>query len=554
MLQILFSWIVMGIASFLFGKVIVDTVYRNNLAVMGKLDIYVVTGLIFLNVYAQTFSIFYKVAGVACTILGILGIAAVAGYGFYLVKKKQKVSLGRLKAGWKKYHIIIIILCCIATMVWTNEIPGQYDTGLYHAQAIHWIEEYGVVKGLGNLHMRFAYNSAFMSLQALFSLEWLVGQSLHTLNGYFCLTGLLYALLTIRVVGSDSWKISDLLKAVMIIYIVQNRYDISSSGTDIWAMLLVFYVFIKWSESAEKDIKTVDIYCFLSLVGAYALTVKLSAAAVVILVLYPAVLLIKNKDIKKIMGNIVGGFAIVAPFLIRNVIISGYLIYPYPSLDLFQVDWKMNPEVVRKDAEDITIWGRSRVGEYTDAVWNWLPKWFMAQSMGNRILLLAGLLAVFICIWYIVQCARKKMGRETILFIAGIACLLVWLIGAPLMRYGIAYLYVVIALAIGAIPFRHRGKILSIIAAVVLIPMLCMYLTGVVKVGTYEQKRWIKQHEYIPRAATQYEVGNQSIWFPDEGDMMGYETFPGTPVKSQLDTLELRGTDLKDGFRTVMGK
>ena len=41
------------------------------------------------------------------------------------------------------------------------------DTGLYHAQAIRWIEEYGVVCGLGNLHSRFAYNSAAFALCAL---------------------------------------------------------------------------------------------------------------------------------------------------------------------------------------------------------------------------------------------------------------------------------------------------------------------------------------------------------------------------------------------------
>lgn len=67
------------------------------------------------------------------------------------------------------------------------------DTTLYHIQAVHWIEEYGVMPGLGNLHNRFAYNSAFMPLQALFSLRWLIGNSLHTLNGFICCVFLVYA-------------------------------------------------------------------------------------------------------------------------------------------------------------------------------------------------------------------------------------------------------------------------------------------------------------------------------------------------------------------------
>ena len=52
----------------------------------------------------------------------------------------------------------------------------HYDTGLYHAQAIRWIEEYGVVPGLANLHSRFGYNSASFALSAFFSETWLIGR------------------------------------------------------------------------------------------------------------------------------------------------------------------------------------------------------------------------------------------------------------------------------------------------------------------------------------------------------------------------------------------
>ena len=58
------------------------------------------------------------------------------------------------------------------------------DTGIYHAQAIRWYEEYGLVKGLGNLQQHFAYNSAYLAYAAAFSMKWLVGQSLHGTNGF----------------------------------------------------------------------------------------------------------------------------------------------------------------------------------------------------------------------------------------------------------------------------------------------------------------------------------------------------------------------------------
>ncbi|MDE7231701.1 MAG: hypothetical protein K2N37_01295, partial [Lachnospiraceae bacterium] len=200
MLTVLFSWMIIGGASLLFGKAITDSVYKDRLEEMGRPDIYMMTGIVFLNVFAQFFSLFYKVAGIACTILGLAGIVIVVVWAYGEIRRRKKWTLfpgceGKRLELWR---IAALLLAFVFTLLWTTQSPEQYDTGLYHAQAIRWIEDYGVVPGLGNLHMRLAYNSAFMSLQALFSLGWLLGQSLHTLNGFFCLAALCYAFSTMR--------------------------------------------------------------------------------------------------------------------------------------------------------------------------------------------------------------------------------------------------------------------------------------------------------------------------------------------------------------------
>ena len=57
------------------------------------------------------------------------------------------------------------------------------DTGIYHAQAIHWIELYPAVPGLGNLHTRFAFNSSWLVINAFFSFAFTGIQSFHALPG-----------------------------------------------------------------------------------------------------------------------------------------------------------------------------------------------------------------------------------------------------------------------------------------------------------------------------------------------------------------------------------
>ena len=45
--------------------------------------------------------------------------------------------------------------------------------------------------------------------------------------------------------------------------------------------------------------------------------------------------------------------------MIRSVMISGYLIYPYSVSDLFRVDWKLPEAVLNYDKIEIMVWGRA---------------------------------------------------------------------------------------------------------------------------------------------------------------------------------------------------
>lgn len=574
MVLVLFSWVIICGAALLFGKAVTDSVYGNYPEAMGRLDVYMVTGIVFLNIYAQLFSLFYKVAGIACTILGVAGIAVFfAGissipsllmqYGrFY----KRKLSPWRIGA---------VLLCFVFTLFWTLQSPGQYDTGLYHAQAIHWVEDYGVVPGLGNLHMRLAYNSAFMPLQALFSLGWIAGQSLHTLNGFFCLAALVYAFSTVRLWGEKSLRISDLLKCVMVVYVVQKAYDISSSGTDIEAMLLILYIFIKWSEFQENQWEDGALYGWLCLVSVYAATVKLSAACVAVLAFYPLYLFIKTKNGKAILAHVAGGLAVLVPWLIRNVIISGYLIYPYAGLDLFHPDWKMDKEVLASDSLDIRMFARGirSAAEYDDSLVGWVPRWFLAQGTGDRIAIIVGAVCIPFVIYQLVKSLRQRRYGLTALLSAAVINLIFWFFSAPHMRYGGPYIYVLVAIMLGVFaenaggrepvrekePVRRKTKaarrtavyevILRTAAVAVIGVFMLQYGWRLTKMPAMEARTLLRQPDYLAWPATQYPVDNVHIWMPDEGDLIGYFAFPATSQGKQLKVLRLRGESFEEGFR-----
>lgn len=572
MLTVLFSWVIICGAALLFGKAITDSVYRNHLEDMGHPDIYIVTGIVFLNVYAQFFSLFYKVAGIACSLLGMAGIVILfifIGKQFYR-KKNIRFFPGCVGEKLPLWRIVLIFVCFALTLLWTTQSPGQYDTGLYHAQAIRWVEDYGVVPGLGNLHMRLAYNSAFMSLQALFSLGWLIGQSLHSLNGFFCLAALVYVFSTVRLWGEKCLRTSDLLKCVMAVYVVQKEWDIASSGTDIEAMLLILYVLVKWSEYREKKKEEGVLYGWLCLVSVYAVTVKLSVAASVLLAFYPLYLFVKEKRVKAVVAHVAAGLVILAPWLIRNVIISGYLIYPYAGIDLFRFDWKMDPEILAKDSLDIKMFARGiqSAAEYDNSLAGWIPQWFLLQSMGDRIALIAGIVCLPVIFWLAVKNFRKKEYAWTIFSAVGTVNLVFWFFSAPHMRYGGPYIYILLVMTLGALMesgdglasfgekehIRRRVKaaaemVFRAAVTVVVLMFLVGYGSGVLRIPEMEPKDFVRQPDYLAWPATQYPVDNVHIWMPDEGDLIGYFAFPATSKARQLQVLRLRGEGFEEGFR-----
>ncbi|MGV2435393.1 MAG UNVERIFIED_CONTAM: hypothetical protein LVT10_11320 [Anaerolineae bacterium] len=39
--------------------------------------------------------------------------------------------------------------------------PARYDAGLYQIQSVMWSNQFPIVRGLGNLHGRLAFNNSF---------------------------------------------------------------------------------------------------------------------------------------------------------------------------------------------------------------------------------------------------------------------------------------------------------------------------------------------------------------------------------------------------------
>lgn len=180
-------------------------------------------------------------------------------------------------------------------------------------------------------------------------------------------------------------------------YLVNIFDEMISPASDYFMVLLAFYIVIKWLELLEKREEEILPYAFLCVLGVFLMTVKLSAALILLLTIYPACRLLREKRGKETGVYLGLGILTALPFFIRNVVISGWLVYPFTQLDLFDVVWKIPKGLADYDAREIQVWGRgyTDVAQFDMPVREWLPGWFRALAGSDKVFVLAAVLAVF---------------------------------------------------------------------------------------------------------------------------------------------------------------
>ncbi len=541
-----FGWI--GFAAFLCGFACLQLLFPKINKNYYSLELYILFGLCFLTVYAQTFSLFHKVGALATGVL-----LAFCMLVLILLRKSVWDYLRTVLHSCNGKVLIALPIIGLLSLLLTVPYATHYDTGLYHAQSIRWIEEYGIVKGLGNLHNRLAYNSAFFSLQALFSLKFLVNQSLNTMNGFIAFLLLSYAVISQHALRKQKTVTSDLFKLGIIIYLLlsETKFFISSPGSDLAALSLVLYLCAKWCELTETDHTDETAYGLLCLLSLWAITIKLSAAMLILLAIYPAIMLLRNKR-WKLTGLLIGvGIAIVLPFLARNVIISGYLLYPAASLDLFDVDWKMAASVAENDSKEITAWGRGLkiVEHYDDPASVWLPLWYDSLSVGYQILVWLNVACLIGSLAYALYCIRKRRNpRQLNLILFCAAGLLMWFLSAPLVRYGMIYLLLLPAFFLGQLLEKVDLYPFSNLCVALFLMTSLLSITGFVV--SCEAPPLVRPQGYLYFNVTESSIDGVPMYIASGSDCVGYFYFPSTPNQKRLDLVELRTPGkLEDGFR-----
>lgn len=536
----------------------------------GSLDGTLATGAVLATLYAETASLFMPLRMAALS-----GLLVACGGMAWMCRREMGAELrawaGTCREGGVALWTGVSLFAALA-LFWTSSGHFGYDTYNYHGQAIRWLEEFGVVKGLGNLHTRFAYNSSFLCLQALFSFTWALGRPVQAVNGFlwfaavsWCWAGL---------IGRGHEGVSGrVLKGA---FFLLSSWDVSSMAgvsTDYPAMLAMAYACIKWNEGnlglpAGRDRRE----RLVGLLGVFAASVKLSAGVLGLFWAKSAWGLATGRKWRRLAAYVAAGLIAVGPFVARNAVISGYLAYPVSSLDILDPDWKIPSIVAKTDAAAIRLYARegqrwtyAGLGERPES---WLPKW--AKRFPGWMAWAAAIGAAGCLAWGVLGMGESRERWTGWVGLAGIAF---GLSTAPSPRFGAWWAVMGLAYWVQAVAgcrlekavLAGRKRMADTGRWFFAVSCAAGFCHGEEVTRRMDGLPWgeAKKHfllpldyERTPCRMAWKELGGERFYYsmrtpegPWDGDLNGYWGFPGTECRTTLERIEMRGLGLGDGFR-----
>lgn len=554
MLSVLLSWIYITFFATLIGVGLLRFAKNTKFTWLH----YLIAGIIAITVYVEFFSIFAKIGAASHIIL--LAVAVTAGY----FQRRQLMSLCKeyrpIIFSWEGFFYFCFILIIA---FFTSRGEFHTDTNIYHAAAIRIYEEYGLIKGVGNLQLHYAYNSSYLAFASFFSLSWLFGRSLHTTTGWLEVVMCLYAFHGLKDFWRHNCHITDMMKIGILFYTLVNLIRSMSPATDYATMYFVLFIITAWCENYEWKRAGMTMYALLSVAAVFVATLKFSACLMALIAIYPAFYLIKNKSWRATAAYISCGLVILIPFLIRNFLISGWLLYPFGGIDIFSVEWKIPKAHLLLDAAQIKVWGRCLydVAKENLPVSKWLPIWWEHQERYEQMFLGAVILgAALQLVITIARAVKKRRLRPelAVLFLAIWANLAVWFFIAPFIRYGLAFLFAVIMIAAGDYLSEKRGGFYGIAAGSLLFcivvsvsPYWDRYITdaGVFIKHNIRQPYYLVQKDYDMGNMESCEINGNIVYYSAGGEVNSYHTCPSTLYKGMLDEATLIGDRIEDGFK-----
>ncbi len=293
---------------------------------------------------------------------------------------------------WPKLVVALILL--VITVWMSNRALGvgyNYDSGVYHWNAIVWANSYPIIKGLANLNDLLGFNNSSLLFDAMFNTGYWHDHAGNLGNGFMVLMLWIYVVFGLDGLIRGQITPENIFSAALVFPTISLCVDfaLAAPNTDppISIMSLLGGMALSNMLLSDQDrlLHFTTSVVFLST----AVCLKLSGIYLFVgcLPLLVAFIIFDNhrnswpdsarRSIQATAGVVV---LLLGVWMFRGVLLTGYPLFPSSLLSM-PVDWRLPESMVHWRQRDVMIFTRYFVhADNTHSLanyWDWLPRFFL---------------------------------------------------------------------------------------------------------------------------------------------------------------------------------
>ncbi|MDR7370709.1 LIC_10190 family membrane protein [Flavobacterium aquidurense] len=520
-----------------------------------------ILGLFSVTILASTWAIFGRINIEFHSFLLLLNIILLLRFRKPIFEIYQSFIL-ELKQLQKTLKIVLILIPLLIVAQCAS-IPFVIDNESYYIQTIKWLNEYGFVKGLVNLHLFYGQMSGWHIAQSAFNFSFLY-KNFNDLSGFCLLLGNIFSIQKLNEYYKNNNKIY-LIVGLLPLFNIFFFQFISAPSPDIPVYIFSFIFFFYFLENFKKvTIESFNLMLVLILFLLYIKNTTLTFA------LFPIILLLLNFKLiaPKLLKPVLLSLLMLLLFIIKNMIVCGSPIFPSKIVNSLATTYSI-PDVIQNFYYDqIKFYGFFVNRRQYDAMsfsqlfiqWISLPK---LNGLFNKI----GVLLILVTPFFIYKFQNKK-ALWALYFIMVLQLLLLFLT-SPQYRFFINFILFFSLFCLTSIV--SNKKIIQPLVVLSLIPTIIVLFLPI-DLNRFSNHKFMMdisnfktENIVFPFKNTKsntafetHQLGNLKYYSPVKNDFFWANGDGDLPCveKQQLDYFEkyfriipqMRTNDLKDGF------
>lgn len=487
--------------------------------------------------------------------------------------ESRAALLGWLKVVLQEARWAISLYAAIALFLAVRAAgPNDYfDTGLYGAQAVRWLQTYPTIPGLANLHGRFGFNSsAFLCIAALNRGPW-SGLAFHLFTG-FLLMPIVFLVLnaSLRVARGEATTPAVWFHCILAIpvgfwtiriAIVGTQSDEPATIVSLVAAGMIFQALCRKDEEPGSRLHSGKLLVAASLL-CLAVTFKQTTAVFALIAWAVAFAAIWTRGVSEgakkrtALAVLAMSCFLLVPWLARGILLSGYPFFPVSALGV-AADWKVPSAMAHWYLDGAQAYARMPDVEHFDMRnYAWFYPWLRLAIRDRAGFQVPALISLFGVVLAFLRRRSLRGGFAWLWLLApSLLGTIAWFFAAPAMRFGQFAIWTGAAVlgALGIAALRSHINVYrldkGVLGAVVLLLLWCLVSFG--SQIPYHKLVSAPPLSPLPEVSVveRKTAAGLTVYLPSQGSQCWDAPLPCTPYSDE--TLRLRRPNsLRAGFHS----